>query len=247
MGIFSDTVKVQWKHFGHKYKLPLTKEDINSEDVFEILMKKVNTECPNFEGLIACLDYNNRQLIIKNDADLRKALENRKDKLKIYTTLQERGSLPTVDYIGNRVCRSYSVPPKGCQVSPPAQPTSATNNPETEQASESPDAAAAAATTSATAAASPRQHTPLSRGNRSNSSFMRRNRHSFRSGLPPPTSASHTGYTPMPHPMGYHQSYSSYNNAPGGVPPINMMLNHVLTGGRYPPLHPAYGSRPFIF
>uniref|UniRef100_A0A914YPH3 PB1 domain-containing protein n=1 Tax=Panagrolaimus superbus TaxID=310955 RepID=A0A914YPH3_9BILA len=240
MGIFSDTLKIQWKHFGHKYRLSLTKEDIDAPDVFEVLMKKVNAECPNFEGLIACLDYNNRQLIIKNDADLRRTLERTKDKLKIYTTLPERGSLPAVDFTANRVCRSYSVPPKGCPTSPPAQPI--TNNSEAEEQSESPEATAAAV-----AVTSPRQHTPLSRGNRSNSSFMRRNRHSFRSGLPPPTSASHhsmAGYNPMHYPMGYHQSYSSYNNAPGSVPPINMMLNHVLTGGRYPPYG---GGRPFIF
>uniref|UniRef100_A0AC34Q8G0 PB1 domain-containing protein n=1 Tax=Panagrolaimus sp. JU765 TaxID=591449 RepID=A0AC34Q8G0_9BILA len=117
MGIFSDSTRIQWTHFGKKYRLTFTKEEMDYMDLFDVMMRKIHEERPEFDGLIAYNDQNNRQVIIHGDNDLRTAIAQMKGKLKLYTTLPERGTLAAADLAG-RPHRSHSVPPAVCSLFP---------------------------------------------------------------------------------------------------------------------------------
>ncbi|KAE9551064.1 hypothetical protein FO519_005731 [Halicephalobus sp. NKZ332] len=247
MGIFSDSTRIQWNHFGKKYRLSFSKEEMDYMDLYEAMTKKIRDERPEFDGLIAYNDNNNRQVIIRNDNDLRNAIHQMKGKLKLYTTLPERGTLSAADIAG-RPHRSHSVPPPNSRYSPVHDhraPSSLDTNYRTYDRQH-------------------RQHTtsfeaPAQRYDRSNS-FERRSR---TGGHSPDSHSSNsynnramTGYRPgPPGPPGYSYAYSSYGNAATpytqpllyGMPPSNLLLNHFLTGGHFPLHAHAYAARSGTF
>uniref|UniRef100_A0AC35UGQ9 ZP domain-containing protein n=1 Tax=Rhabditophanes sp. KR3021 TaxID=114890 RepID=A0AC35UGQ9_9BILA len=109
MGIFDD-IKVIWNHFGRKYKFSFKKDELNFINVYETLMRKIQIERPDFEGLIAYNDKSGRQFFISNDMELRQALRDNNNKLKIYTTVQQdKGFIAAADMI-RKPQRSHSVP-----------------------------------------------------------------------------------------------------------------------------------------
>uniref|UniRef100_A0A0K0FXD4 PB1 domain-containing protein n=1 Tax=Strongyloides venezuelensis TaxID=75913 RepID=A0A0K0FXD4_STRVS len=109
MGIFDD-IKVTWNHFGRKYKFHFKKDELSYIDVFDNLMRKISIERPDFEGSIAYHDKHGRQIVITNDVEMRHALKENNNKLKIYTTVQnDKGYIAAADLI-KRPQRSYSVP-----------------------------------------------------------------------------------------------------------------------------------------
>uniref|UniRef100_A0A0K0E2X3 PB1 domain-containing protein n=1 Tax=Strongyloides stercoralis TaxID=6248 RepID=A0A0K0E2X3_STRER len=109
MGIFDD-IKVTWNHFGRKYKFHFKKDELNHINVYDVLMRKIILERPDFEGSIAYNDKHNRQIIITNDVEMRHALRENNNKLKIYTTVQnDKGYIAAADLI-RKPHRSQSVP-----------------------------------------------------------------------------------------------------------------------------------------
>uniref|UniRef100_A0AC35GVR4 Uncharacterized protein n=1 Tax=Panagrolaimus sp. PS1159 TaxID=55785 RepID=A0AC35GVR4_9BILA len=62
MGLFSDSTRIQWTHFGRKHRLNFSKEEVEYMDLFEAMMKKIYNERPEFDGLVAYNDHNNRQV-----------------------------------------------------------------------------------------------------------------------------------------------------------------------------------------
>ncbi|KAI6213521.1 hypothetical protein M3Y94_00160100 [Aphelenchoides besseyi] len=117
MGIFSDT-KVPWNHFGKKYRLYFSKDEIDrGGDLFQLLIRKVRDQVPEFQGVIAYNDQTGRQVILYNDADVRQALHQMRGKLKFYSFVQpDKGYIAAADMV--RSPRSQSVPPPHSRYSP---------------------------------------------------------------------------------------------------------------------------------
>jgi hypothetical protein len=259
MGLFSDSTRIQWTHFGRKHRLNFSKEEVEYMDLFEAMMKKIYNERPEFDGLIAYNDHNNRQIIINSDSDLRNAMHQMKGKLKLYTTLPERGTLAAADMAHGRQnnnLRSHSVPPPHSRYSPIQDnraPSSLDYNYRTYDRHQNQN--------------NHRQTSfdaPPQRYERSHSSFSRGNNHNNVNISPPPSSYNNgynngrqmTGYQPYQSPQippTYQYSYSSYNNSnlpyPGPAGPLmpqqNMYLNHYLNGnpGAPPVAAHAYAAR----
>lgn len=76
-------------------------------------MRKVHDQRPEFQGAIAYNDQTGRQVIIYNDTDIRAALHQQRNKLKLYSTVaQNKGYIAAADMV--RSPRSQSVPPNVC-------------------------------------------------------------------------------------------------------------------------------------
>uniref|UniRef100_A0AC35GIJ2 Uncharacterized protein n=3 Tax=Panagrolaimus TaxID=55784 RepID=A0AC35GIJ2_9BILA len=165
-------------------------------------------------------------------------------KLKIHTAIPERTSLPVVaeKVQKNKFQRSYSVPPMNAQMptSSKTQKASISFEPKPQQKP----------STEHRPSINPSLH---SRYDRKNSAFSR-TRSSIRSGTSTGSHNTSMVYPSTAHyPLGYNPSYSSYNNAPCpprpahyGMAPFDMLLGHLLTGGQYHPLHPAYAAGTFM-
>ncbi|CAI4231535.1 unnamed protein product [Auanema sp. JU1783] len=110
MGMFSG-IKVKWNHFGKKYSLRISDYEMEYTDIFDAFMKKVHEVRPDFEGALAYIDQYGRQQIINTDRELRDALNQTKNKLKLHTTLAE-GAVISAAEIAGRPSRSQSVPPE---------------------------------------------------------------------------------------------------------------------------------------
>ncbi|TKR70286.1 hypothetical protein L596_022328 [Steinernema carpocapsae] len=231
MGIFSDQ-KLQWNHFGKKYKLSFTKEEMDYMDLYDVLMRKITDERPEFDGLIAYNDLSGRQIIIRNDSDLRGALHHLKNKLRIYTTLTEKGYMAATEISNSRPpTRSHSVPPTDRSYSPRYSP----------QDHRSPSSMDS-------------QYRSYDRRSRSPQPVVQ-----TPNSVSPRSGSDGSGYHQVvphqpPYPPGYTYSYSQYgpyanghlpHPAPGplayGFPPHNFLLSHFLTGGHYP-FYPRGGS-----
>jgi hypothetical protein len=79
-------------------------------------MRKIHDQRPEFQGAIAYNDPHGRQIVIYNDIDIRNALRQQRNKLKIYSTVtQEKGYMAAADM---RSPRSQSVPPFQARYSP---------------------------------------------------------------------------------------------------------------------------------
>lgn len=52
MGIFSDSTRIQWTHFGKKYRLTFTKEEMDYMDLFDVSDNQpdFSNQNPNFSG-----------------------------------------------------------------------------------------------------------------------------------------------------------------------------------------------------
>jgi hypothetical protein len=263
MGIFSDSTRIQWTHFGRKHRLNFSKEEIEYMDLFEAMMKKIYNERPEFDGLIAYNDHSNRQVIINNDSDLRSAMHQMKGKLKIYTTLPERGTLAAADMAHGRSNnhRSHSVPPPHSRYSPIQDnraPSSLDYNYRTydrHQNHHQNNQRQHTASFDAPPQRYERSHSSFSRGNNNNSppsSYNGYGNNSYNNGR------QVTGYQPYQPPQippTYQYNYSFYNNSnlpyPGPaagplMPQQNMYLNHYLNGmpPGQPPVHAhAYAAR----
>lgn len=61
MGVFSDN-KIPWDHFGKKLKIYFTKDEIDRSDLYQVLMRKVRDQRPEFQGAIAYNDQTGRQV-----------------------------------------------------------------------------------------------------------------------------------------------------------------------------------------
>uniref|UniRef100_A0A914YHV3 Uncharacterized protein n=1 Tax=Panagrolaimus superbus TaxID=310955 RepID=A0A914YHV3_9BILA len=167
-------------------------------------------------------------------------------KLKIHTAVPERTSLPVAEKTApkNKFHRSYSVPPMNAQIATsskvPQQKASISFEPKSTKHSSS---------TEHRPSINPSLHSRYDR-DRKISTFSR-TRSSIRSGS---SCGSSMVYPSTAHyPIGYNPSYSSYNNAPCpprpahyGMAPFDMLLGHLLTGGQYHPLHPAYAAGTFM-
>uniref|UniRef100_A0A914Q3P0 Uncharacterized protein n=1 Tax=Panagrolaimus davidi TaxID=227884 RepID=A0A914Q3P0_9BILA len=181
-----------------------------------------------------------------------------KGKLKLYTTLPERGTLAAADMAHGRQnnnLRSHSVPPPHSRYSPIQDnraPSSLDYNYRTYDRHQNQN--------------NHRQTSfdaPPQRYERSHSSFSRGNNNNVNIS-PPPSSYNNgynngrqmTGYQPYQSPQippTYQYSYSSYNNSnlpyPGPAGPLmpqqNMYLNHYLNGnpGAPPVAAHAYAAR----
>ncbi|KAI6230204.1 hypothetical protein M3Y99_01087400 [Aphelenchoides fujianensis] len=108
MGIFSDT-KIPWNHFGKKLRLYFSKEEIDrGGDLFQVLMRKVREQVPEFNGVLAYNDQTGRQVILYGDADVRQALHQQRGKLKLYSSVQpDKGYIAAADMA--RSARSHTL------------------------------------------------------------------------------------------------------------------------------------------
>ncbi|CAD5222793.1 unnamed protein product [Bursaphelenchus okinawaensis] len=113
---FADT-KIPWDHFGKKLRIYLTKQDLErAGDLFQVILSKVREQIPNFQGVLAYNNYGGRQVILYNDADVRRALHEMGQKLKLYSTVvPDKGYIAAADIRGSR---SQSVPPPQNRYSP---------------------------------------------------------------------------------------------------------------------------------
>ncbi|KAK0408836.1 hypothetical protein QR680_004192 [Steinernema hermaphroditum] len=222
MGIFSEQ-KIQWNHFGKKYKFGFTKEEMDYMDLYDVLMRKISEERPEFDGLLAYNDLQGRQLIIRNDADLRAAIHQLKKNVKIYTTVADKGYMAASD-IARPPTRSHSVPPTDRSYSPRYSPQNNRSPSSADSQYRSYDRH-----TSRSRSPQPVVQYPNSVSPRSDQS----GHHQIVEHRPP-------------YPPGYSYSYSQYgpyqHHPPAGplaygMPPHNFLLSHFLTGGHYPFYH----------
>uniref|UniRef100_A0A7E4VD80 PB1 domain-containing protein n=1 Tax=Panagrellus redivivus TaxID=6233 RepID=A0A7E4VD80_PANRE len=250
MGLFSDNTRIQWTHFGKKYRLSFTKDELEFMDLYDVMLKKIHDLRPEFDGIIAYNDHNNRQITILNDVELRAAINLMRSKLKLYTTLPERGTLAAADMAASRAPRSHSVPPSAAAryspVNDPRAPSSlgADYNYRTYDRHQ-------ARQHTASFDAPPQRYERSNSVNRGNSPADSNNSSRSLGGRQVQGYRGTSQYPP-----GYSYGYSSYSNAASattpytqpllyGMPPSNMLLNHFLTGGHYPPFHHghAYSAR----
>ncbi|KAI6189955.1 hypothetical protein M3Y97_00064200 [Aphelenchoides bicaudatus] len=91
-------------------------KSIEDKTLYQILMRKVRDQRPEFNGAIAYNDQTGRQIVIYNDADIRAALHMR-GKLKLYSTVAyDKNYIAAADMV--RSPRSQSVPPNHARFSP---------------------------------------------------------------------------------------------------------------------------------
>ncbi|CAD5232179.1 unnamed protein product [Bursaphelenchus xylophilus] len=113
---FADT-KIPWDHYGKRLRIYLTKQEIErGGDLFQLVLNKAREQIPNFQGVLAYNNYGGRQIILYNDADIRRALHEMGQKLKLYSTVvPDKGYIAAADIRGGR---SQSVPPQQNRYSP---------------------------------------------------------------------------------------------------------------------------------
>ncbi|KAK5970879.1 hypothetical protein GCK32_009897, partial [Trichostrongylus colubriformis] len=109
IGMFS-RLKVSWNHFGQKHSLRISDYELEHTNLYDALMKKVHEIRPDFEGAIAYIDQYGREVIVNNDKDLRVAIDQSKEKLKLHTALTYGQVISAAELAGKPV-RSHSVPP----------------------------------------------------------------------------------------------------------------------------------------
>uniref|UniRef100_A0A915PUA4 PB1 domain-containing protein n=1 Tax=Setaria digitata TaxID=48799 RepID=A0A915PUA4_9BILA len=79
-------LKIKWNHHGHKYKLILTQQELAEDDVFEILLRKIRRQRPDFNEVLASYDKHGSENIVATDNEFRQLLPLRKgEHLKVYT------------------------------------------------------------------------------------------------------------------------------------------------------------------
>uniref|UniRef100_A0A0R3S5W3 PB1 domain-containing protein n=1 Tax=Elaeophora elaphi TaxID=1147741 RepID=A0A0R3S5W3_9BILA len=94
-------LKVKWNHHGHKYKFILTKQELAQEDVFEILLRKIRRQLPDFNDVLVSYDKHGSESIVATDNEFRQLVLAGKGHLKMYTV---RRCLHTHPF------QSYSIP-----------------------------------------------------------------------------------------------------------------------------------------
>uniref|UniRef100_A0A1I8EU72 Uncharacterized protein n=1 Tax=Wuchereria bancrofti TaxID=6293 RepID=A0A1I8EU72_WUCBA len=78
-------LKVKWNHHGHKYKFILTKQELAQDDVFEILLRKIRRQLPDFNDVLASYDKHGSESIVATDNEFRQIIRLSKGHLKMYT------------------------------------------------------------------------------------------------------------------------------------------------------------------
>ncbi|KAK0408833.1 hypothetical protein QR680_004189 [Steinernema hermaphroditum] len=221
MKFFGDH-KIHWIHFGKKHKFSFSKEDVDSDGLFEILMRKVKETCPDFGDLIAYNDLCGRQIILRSDTDLRTAIHQAKGKLKIYTTVSDSADSKNDSKMNSAEPETLKKPKRSQSVPPMTKPSL-----DLQRLSMGPRQSRL------TVGGEPQQTQSFRRISRlrsrdpiSPSSDRSQSRVSMMSYSP---SYSY-GPIPMPRPVNY------------GYPPPNFLLGLFLTGGHLP----FYGRDPFL-
>ncbi|KAM3717921.1 Ketol-acid reductoisomerase, chloroplastic [Dirofilaria immitis] len=78
-------LKVKWNHHGRKYKFILTQQELIQDDVFEILLRKIRLQLPDFNDVLASYDKHGSESIIATDNEFRQLILPGKGHLKMYT------------------------------------------------------------------------------------------------------------------------------------------------------------------
>uniref|UniRef100_A0A8R1E1V7 PB1 domain-containing protein n=1 Tax=Caenorhabditis japonica TaxID=281687 RepID=A0A8R1E1V7_CAEJA len=127
--------KVKWNHFGKKYALRFSDYEMEYADLYDALLKKVHEVRPDFEGDLAFIDQYGRQVIVSSDKDVREAIQQSKNKLKLHTTLRDGHVIAAADMAEaarGRPTRSQSVPPgRSYNAYPQRSPSSMESAPDT--------------------------------------------------------------------------------------------------------------------
>ncbi|TKR70267.1 hypothetical protein L596_022312 [Steinernema carpocapsae] len=123
MKFFGDH-KVHWIHFGKKHKFSFSKDDVDEEPIFEILMRKVRTRAPSSTtSSLTTTSADDRpalpEIILRSDDDVRTAIHESKHKLKIYTTVRD---LPKDPKGAEKMPEKDSKPKRSQSVPPMSQP-----------------------------------------------------------------------------------------------------------------------------
>ncbi|CAL2043922.1 hypothetical protein CAEBREN_20484 [Caenorhabditis brenneri] len=134
--MFSGGRKVKWNHFGKKYALRFSDYEMEYADLYDALLKKVHEVRADFEGDLAFIDQYGRQVIVSSDKDVREAIQQSKNKLKLHTTLRDGHVIAAADMAeaarGGRPARSQSVPPeRSYNTYPQRSPSSMDSAPDT--------------------------------------------------------------------------------------------------------------------
>ncbi|UMM33350.1 hypothetical protein L5515_006868 [Caenorhabditis briggsae] len=134
--MFSGGRKVKWNHFGKKYALRFSDYEMEYADLYDVLLKKVHEVRADFEGDLAFIDQYGRQVIVQSDKDVREAIQQSKNKLKLHTSLRDGHVIAAADMAeaarGGRPARSQSVPPeRSYNTYPQRSPSSMDSAPDT--------------------------------------------------------------------------------------------------------------------
>ncbi|VDP16998.1 unnamed protein product [Onchocerca flexuosa] len=78
-------LKVKWNHHGRKYKFILTQQELAQDDAFEILLRKIRRQLPDFNDVLASYDKHGSENIVATDNEFRQLILLGKGRLKMYT------------------------------------------------------------------------------------------------------------------------------------------------------------------
>uniref|UniRef100_A0A9J2PKM9 PB1 domain-containing protein n=1 Tax=Ascaris lumbricoides TaxID=6252 RepID=A0A9J2PKM9_ASCLU len=78
-------VKIKWNHCGLKHKIIISQAEIANDDLYEVLLRKIRQQRPEFDGMLAYFDSQGNQVIFASDKELREIIRHNKGRIKIYT------------------------------------------------------------------------------------------------------------------------------------------------------------------
>uniref|UniRef100_A0A915ATM4 PB1 domain-containing protein n=1 Tax=Parascaris univalens TaxID=6257 RepID=A0A915ATM4_PARUN len=78
-------VKIKWNHYGLKHKIIISQAEIANDDLYEVLLRKIRQQRPEFDGMLAYFDSQGNQVIFASDKELREIIRHNKGRIKIYT------------------------------------------------------------------------------------------------------------------------------------------------------------------